>query len=87
MITGLNSNDVIEYIYQYKGENHKYYPDFELADGTIIEIKGYYSEVVDIKAASVTDRPIKILYEKDLQYAFDWVRGHYIYDQLSDLYE
>lgn len=75
------------YIYQYKGESHKYYPDFELADGTIIEIKGYYSEVVDIKAASVTDRPIKILYEKDLQYAFDWVRGHYIYDQLSDLYE
>lgn len=75
------------YTYQYKGETHKYYPDFELADGTIIETKGYHSEVVDIKAASVTDRPIKILYEKDLQYAFDWVKEHYTYNQLSDLYD
>lgn len=75
------------YTYEYKGETHKYYPDFELADGTIVETKGYYSEVVDIKAASIKDRPIKVLYEKDLQYAFDWVKEHYTYNQLSDLYE
>lgn len=75
------------YTYEYKGESHKYYPDFELADGTIVETKGYYSEVVDIKAASVKDRPIKVLYDKDLQYAFDWVKEHYTYNQLSDLYE
>lgn len=75
------------YTYQYRGKTHKYYPDFELADGTIVEIKGYCSEVVNIKTASVTDRPIKLLYEKDLQYAFDWVKRHYAYNQLNDLYE
>ena len=75
------------YIYTYENKIHKYYPDFELPDGTIVETKGYHSELVDIKAASVTDRPIKILYEKDLQYAFEWVKEHYTYNELSDLYE
>ena len=74
------------YSYTYKNETHKYYPDFELPDGTIVEIKGYHSEVVDVKTACVTDRPIKVLYEKDLQYAFDWVKEHYTYNELSDLY-
>lgn len=75
------------YTYTYKGETHKYYPDFELPDGSLVETKGYHSEVVDIKTASVTDRPIKVLFEKDLQYAFDWVKQNYTYSQLSDLYE
>lgn len=75
------------YSYTYKNETHKYYPDFELADGTIVETKGYHSEVVDVKTACVTDKPIKVLYEKDLQYAFDWVKKHYTYNDLSDLYE
>lgn len=75
------------YTYEYQGEPHKYYPDFELPDGSIVEIKGYHSEVVDLKTAAVTDRPIRVLFEKDLQYAFDWVKQNYTYSQLSDLYE
>ncbi len=75
------------YLYEYKNTIHKYYPDFELADGSLVETKGYHTEVVDIKAASVTDRPIKVLYEKDLKYAFDWVKQNYQFTQLSDLYE
>lgn len=63
------------YEYEYNGAKHLYFPDFELADGTIIEIKGYHTELVDIKAAAVVDRPIKILYKPDLkthlQYVFD----------------
>lgn len=74
------------YTYEYQGETHKYYPDFELPDGSIVETKGYHSEIVDVKTASVTDRPIKVLFEKDLQYAFDWVKQNYTYSQLSDLY-
>ena len=54
------------YEYEYNGSKHLYFPDFELADGTIIEIKGYHTETVDIKAAAVCDRPIKVLYKKDL---------------------
>jgi hypothetical protein len=69
------------------GKEHKYYPDFELPDGSLVEIKGYHTATVDLKLASVTDRPIKILYEKDLAYAFDWVKQHYTYNELSDLYE
>ena len=77
-------------IYKYvdlDGKEHKYYPDFELPDGSLVEIKGYHTATVDLKLASVTDRPIKILYEKDLVYAFDWVKQHYTYNKLSDLYE
>ena len=77
----------LEYIYSYNDQLHRYYPDFELADGSLVEIKGYHTQLVDIKLSAVTDRQIKILYEKDLKYAFDWVKDHYTYKQLSDLYE
>lgn len=75
------------YTYQYDGKYHQYYPDFELPDGTIVETKGYHNAVVDAKVASVTDRAVKLLYESDLQYAFDWVKAHYTYNKLEDLYE
>lgn len=75
------------YTYTYKGKQHKYYPDFELADGTLVETKGYHSDIVDAKTASVTDRSIIVLYEKDLSYAFDWVKAHYQFNDISDLYE
>ena len=53
----------------------------------LIETKGYYSDIVDARTATVQDRPIIVLYEKDLAYAFDWVKEHYTYNELSDLYE
>ena len=77
----------IYYLYEYKGKTHKYYPDFILADGSLVEVKGYHSEDVDLKIASVTDRPIKVLYEQDLQYAFDYVFSKYTINKLEDLYE
>ena len=75
------------YFYNLDGTAHKYYPDFELEDGSIVEIKGYHTATVDLKLSSVTDRPIQVFYEKDLKYAFDWVKEHYEYKDLSDLYE
>lgn len=65
------------YEYEYGGAKHLYFPDFELPDGTIIEIKGYHTELVDIKAAAVTDRPIKILYKKDLLQHLEYVFATY----------
>lgn len=63
------------YEYEYNGSKHLYFPDFELPDGTIIEIKGYHTDLVDIKAEAVNDRPIKIMYKDDLKehltYVFD----------------
>lgn len=61
------------YEYEYKGKKHLYFPDFELADGTIIEVKGYHTDLVDIKAASVKDRAVKVLYKKDLQVHINYV--------------
>lgn len=76
-----------QYEYEYNGKMHVYHPDFELQNGTLIEIKGYHTDEVDAKLDSVTDRKINILYEADLKYAFDWVKEHYTYKKLSDLYE
>ena len=75
------------YNYDWEGSVHKYYPDFELSDGTIIEIKGYSNNQTKAKINSVIDRPIKVLFEKDLQYAFDYVKETYTYNKLEDLYD
>ena len=77
----------LTYTYEIEGKAHKYYPDFELSDGSLVEIKGYYNELVDIKISSVKDRPIKVLFEKDLEYAFNWVKENYTYKNLSELYD
>lgn len=76
----------LKYPYTYNGELHNYYPDFELADGSLVEVKGYYDDKVQAKLDSVKDRTITLLLEKDLQYAFDYVREHYTYSKLEDLY-
>ena len=75
------------YKYEYNNEIHTYYPDFELSDGTLIVIKGYNNDQVYAKISSVQDRPLKILYKDDLEYAFNYVKNNYKYINLEDLYE
>jgi len=75
------------YIYEYNGKKHKYYPDFELEDKSLVELKGYHTDLVDVKIAAVKDVSITVLYLQDLQYAFDWVKQHYTYRKLEDLYD
>ena len=77
------------YEYTYKGEKHKYHPDFELEDGTIIEIKGYVVDKrqLNAKIKSVKDRKIKVLYKKDLQYVFDYIKQKYGNINLKTLYD
>ena len=72
-VSGCNKH----YEYEYNGSKHLYFPDFELPDGTIIEIKGYHTELVDIKAAAVQDRPIKIMYKEDLEEHLTYVFNKY----------
>ena len=62
--------------YEYGGKTHHYYPDYITPDG-YVEIKGYWTDKVDAKLAAV-DEPIKILYKKDLKYAFDYVSKTYL---------
>lgn len=62
--------------YEYKGKTYNYYPDYYTKDG-YVEIKGYWTELVDIKAAAVKE-PIQILYKEHLKYAFDYVSKTYM---------
>jgi hypothetical protein len=71
------------YIYEYKGEIHKYYPDFIL-DGKIIEIKGFSTEQTRAKSESVEN--LVILYGKDIKKEIDYVISKYGRDFIS-LYE
>lgn len=66
-------NEVFEY--EYDGKIHKYYPDF-VVNGEIIEIKGEYLPIVDIKMNAIT-KPSRILYYDDLKPMFDYVAEAY----------
>ena len=77
------------YQYSYRGEIHRYYPDFIVND-TIIEIKGFWTEVVDVKTSSVDNHSIKVLYYDDLKPVFDYIDFTYnkkIDVNLHDMYE
>ena len=77
------------YVYEYEGKSHRYYPDF-IIDGTIYEIKGFWTEIVDIKTSSVKDKPIKVLYRDDLKKCFDYIKTTYdksVDIDLQDLYD
>lgn len=75
------------YQYEFEGKTYKYYPDFVLEDGTLVEVKGYHTSQVDAKVSSVKDKNIILLYENDLKYAFEWVKSNYKYKSLQDLYD
>lgn len=62
-----------EYIYEDK--KHYYIPDF-IINNTLIEIKGFHTELVDVKAKAV-DKPLIILYKKDLEPVFEYIYKTY----------
>lgn len=77
------------YLYSYNGKKHKYFPDFILEDGSLVEIKGYATDLVNIKLMAVKDRKITVLYKSDLKYAFDYIKEKYGKNEtnLFELYE
>ena len=78
------------YDYTYRGKSHKYYPDFIINNKEIIEIKGFWTELVDIKTKAVNDMPIKVLYYKDLKEIFDYISTTYnkqVDKNLHELYQ
>lgn len=81
-------NDVFEY--EYEGKTHKYHPDF-IVNGELIEIKGYHTELVDIKLESIPDDiQYKILYKEDLKEIFKYVSETYnkrFRDKWNNFYE
>ena len=79
------------FIYEYEGKQHRYYPDF-IVNNELVEIKGYHTDLVDIKLKCV-NKPIKILYYNDMKYIFDYIEEQYGYkittykNKLYELYE
>jgi hypothetical protein len=69
--------------------NSKYFPDFVDEFGCLIEIKGYYTPLVDIKinAALQAGYKTKVLYQQDLKVEFDWVKSNYQYKNIYELYD
>lgn len=54
------------YEYIYDNKKHKYFPDYEMCDGSLVEIKGYETKKDLIKYKSVGGIKIKIFYKKDM---------------------
>lgn len=74
--------------YVYNNKIYKYIPDF-IVEGQLVEIKGYKTPLVDIKLQAV-NKPIKILYGKDLDFVFDYIKDKYnkVKDKnIQDLYD
>ena len=75
------------YLYEYNGKIHKYYPDFEMENGDLVEIKGYTNELVHTKINAVKDKKIILLRHGDLKYMFDYIENNYSYEKITDLYD
>lgn len=75
------------FYYEYDGKKRRYYPDF-IVDNTLIEIKGFHTDQVDIKLTAV-NKPIKILYYKDIEHCFKYIEERYglNYANIIRLYE
>lgn len=63
------------YPYEWEGKTHTYLPDFITDDG-LVEIKGYHTKQVDAKVSAV-DKPIKVLYIKDLEPMMQYLDENY----------
>ncbi len=70
-------------------ESKRYYPDFEV-NNTIVEIKGYVPNPAIQKAKEdavlKTGRAYQVLYKKDLEQVFEYVRATYSTSKFEELY-
>lgn len=64
------------YSYEFNGKKHTYYPDF-IADGKLIEIKGFLRENDVHKFQSIKDKELIILFKKDLTTELNYVINKY----------
>ena len=64
--------------YEFDGKTHKYYPDFEFEDGTIVEIKGYWSKQWQAKLDQLPkDKRLLILGKNEMIPILEYVKTKY----------
>jgi hypothetical protein len=71
------------YIYFWEGRRRRYTPDFRIA-GTLVEIKGYYTPITDVKIASVNE-PVLLMCRADLHNVFQYITWKYNVKTPTDL--
>lgn len=64
-----------KFYYKLNDITHYYLPDFVIDEKQIVEIKGYKTELSELKASLVKD--IKVFYRKDLKNVFDYIKEKY----------
>lgn len=74
--------------YMYENKQHNYHPDFEI-DGVIYEMKGYYTETVDIKTKAAINNgyEIKVLYFEELEPMLKHIKEKFNFKNVIELYE
>lgn len=74
--------------YTYENKQHEYFPDF-IVNNTVIEIKGYHTDVVDAKekAAINLGYQYSIMYKDDLVEQFHYVQSTYNTRDYASLYD
>lgn len=67
----------------------RYIPDFLLEDGSLVEVKGFYTPAVDkkTKIAKELGYEIKVLYKEDMEHMFEYVKKNYEYKHIEELYD
>ena len=73
------------YKYEIEGIVHRYNPDFIVDNKYIVEVKGYKTEIDDIKW-SVIDNLI-IIDKNDINFYVEYVKNKYQVEKLEDLYD
>ena len=64
-----------KFYYKLNDITHYYLPDFVINEKQIVEIKGYKTELSELKESLVKD--IKVFYRKDLKNVFDYIKEKY----------
>lgn len=67
--------NTLKFSYNYNGKTHKYLPDF-IVNGELVEIKNFWSEIVQAKLDCVPEK-ISILYYDDLEEMMSYVDKNY----------
>lgn len=72
-----------------KNTGRKYFPDFILPNGDIVEIKGYEDESVSIKTAIANSHgyTVLLLKREELQPCFQHVAENYKYKNIEELFD
>ena len=66
-------NTKVKFPYTFKNKKYNYFPDFKLADGSYVEIKGYDSPVWQAKLAAVpANVTLHVIYAEEIQKYIDY---------------